>query len=86
MTSPLFSSLEVIGQLIAGIQKTYYTGLSSMVMFLWDYGEFLHPISNRMNPYRVSSPVITFDQEVSPNVPDKRRSMFNMTPGGIYMG
>ena len=68
MTSPLISSPEVIGQLIDGLHKTYYTTLSAMAMFLWDYGEFLNPTSNRMTPYKFGSPVITFDQEVSPSV------------------
>ena len=63
----------VVGQLIEGLQKTYYVGISATVMFIWDYGVFTNCIfdqtTNCLIVWCSIGTVTTFDQEVSPIIP-----------------
>ena len=39
MTPDAFSFAEATVQAIQGLQVAYYSGVATLVMFLWDYGE-----------------------------------------------
>jgi hypothetical protein len=71
-------SAEDYRQFIEGLQKGNYAGLSVWMMFIWDYGESTRASQPNHSPDRQSSigPVLSFDQEVSLIVLDKRGTLY----------
>ena len=66
-SSPL--PLELAENLLAGLQKSRYVGLSALVMLVWDHCEPTSCIFEMIVSLNVSfstHPVVSFDQEVSP--------------------
>jgi len=68
MTMDLVSPTEADLQLIQDRRTVGYVGVSTMIMFICDYGGLTNNISNRMAPLVFGSigPVIMLDKEVSP--------------------
>jgi hypothetical protein len=63
---------------IEQLQKRHYAGLSVWMMFIWDHGESTKVYQPNHFPNRQLSigPVLSFDQEVSLIVLDKRDTLY----------
>jgi hypothetical protein len=71
-------SAEDYRQFVEELQKGNYAGVSVWVVFIWDYGESTRVYQPNHSPNRQLSigPVLSFDQEVSLIVFDKRDTLY----------
>ena len=56
MTTGPFHSAEEIVQVVQGVQTAYYGRMSALIIFIWDYGELIKHMFDRITDLVSGSP------------------------------